>query len=152
LKFHLILLMLFFIFLPVFSNTLLVDRVDSQDSADFVDSDLEQIRAMENGVIDLCFDSGIMVFNTQSRANNLEDGKSNALEFAEQNGVTHLLRIQALLGDKKMTFRLYSVTDQDMLLSGEWLQDSWIGGETQSLQEFYYQAGKLTAEQLIPLL
>jgi len=133
---------LFALWIPLSAATIMVDTVTVEPQEMWDSEDFQNIRAMENGLIDACFDKGWMVFNVSSVEASMNDPSPAAILQAEKVGAQYLIRLQADYEDRKMLYLLYSVSGQVVLSSGEWFLDEITEESNNPLTELFYLAGQ----------
>lgn len=128
--------------------TLLIDTVMPPLSTELSESELQSIRFMENGLMDSAFELGHILFNTSSNSSRLlEDIPVNPSEYRSL-GAEYLIRIQADFQEKKMLYQLYSVRDNLMIISGEWLLEEFENSVNTGISDLFNQAGVQTMERI----
>lgn len=139
---------LFMLWIPLSAATIMVDTVSEEPQEMWDTQDFQNIRAMENGLIDACFDKGWMVFNVSSVESTIEIPTAAAVLQAEKVGAQYLVRLQADNEDRKMLYLLYSVSGQVVLSSGEWFLDDITEDNNNQLKDLFYLAGQKVLDSL----
>lgn len=133
----------------LFAATVMVDTVSAEPKEMWDQLEVQSVRAMENGLIDACFEKGWMVFNVSTVESVMNTPTNDALLQAKKVGAEYLLRLQAQSEDRKMIYILYSVSGEVVISSGEWFMDDITEETDKELTDLYYLAGQKILDTLI---
>lgn len=133
----------FLIFLTAISvqaETLYVETI-LDSTKDYETLELQAVAALENGLVDQCFDQGWMVFNNSISQENIQEGLDASLEFARRAGAVYMMRIWVSPSEERIQFYLYSADPGDVLSWDNWELSDREDRQTMTLVETFYQAG-----------